>query len=339
MEKLLCSCCGAAIIPTVTEAFLTCEYCDSSVPNPYYDKEAAAEAAQPSLEETCISALLEMGAAQNLARLDPECFGSPINGIDTARAGLSISDAHQVYFLYAHTFLFLAFTDGLALTDGGLYYKCDDSAGSLSWEAFITGAISCVDRIDDQDGTLKIGSTIELPVKSDKDSRLARFLVDFHNHVYRQHTGETAPAAWAVTEPAAILHEAVQPAADNPTLLDAVLPVMGALLTGSAARRQTIAKRAPAMHPTSRPTAHKDRKDHIQMPRPLHSQPHHRPAAPLGKPAVTGKPGMPGIQSRPASPKRPGGMSGPQSRPGNPQRPGGMPGGQRRPGGPGKGRR
>lgn len=331
MNKLICTCCNAPIVPTTTQPFLTCAYCDTSMPNPYYSQSDAAEAAQPSLEETCLSTLLEMGAAQNLAKLDPDCFGSPINGVDSARAGLSISDAHSVYLLYAHTFLLIAFSDGLALTDGGLYYKCDSGAGRLSWEAFITGAISCVDRTDDQDGTLKIGSSIELAVKSEKDSRLARFLVDFHNHVYHQHTGETAPAAWAVTEPAAAVQAEAD--ADTPSLLGTVLPAVGALLGGSVLRKQTIARRAPAMYPTSRPTVRQDRRDHVEPPRPLHSQPHQRTGMTFGKPGNMsqrrpGGMGMPGGQRSPGGAGGPGGMGGP--------------GGQRRPsgmGGPGKGRR
>lgn len=339
MEKLICSCCTAPITPTITQAFLTCEYCGTSTKNPYYDEAAAAEAAKPSLEELCLSTLREMGAAQNLTKLDPDCFGDPINGNDAARMGLSISDAHQMYLLYAHTFLFVAFSDGLALTDGGLYYKCDSGAGSLSWEAFITGAITCVDRNDDQDGTLKIGSTIELAVKSDKDSRLARFLVDFHNHVYHQHTGETAPAAWAVTVPAAAAAEEEKDA----SLLGTVLPVFGALLGTSASKRKTVAQRTPAMHPTSRPTVRQDRRDHVEPPRPLHSQPHHRSA---GKaPMTSARPGSMGRASgsgRPVSAKlpsmqqRPGAASRPsvQPRPGVMNRPGmmGKPGGQPRPG-------
>ncbi len=326
MEKMICSCCSAAIVPNVTQTFLTCEYCDTSIPNPYYNEAAAAEASKPTLQESCIAALLEMGKNQNLSKLDPDCFGDPINGIDTARAGLSIPDAQKVYFLYAHTILLLAFSDGLALTDGGLYYKCDSGEGSLSWEAFITGAISCVDPADGQDGMLRIGSTVEIAVKSDKDSRLARFLVDFHNHVYQLHTGESAPAAWAVTEPSASFAEE----ADSPSLLGTVLPAVGALLGGSAIRRQTIARRAPAMHPTSRPTVHQDRRDHVDPPRPLHSQPRH--------PGGFGGMNPPGRQ--------PGGMGRPESsgRPGNPGRPGGMnrPGNMGRPGSsgrPGKGRR
>lgn len=313
MEKLICSCCGAAIVPNIASAFLTCEYCDISIPNPRYDESAAAAAAKPSLEETCITTLLEMGQDQNLAKLDPDCFGTPINGVDSARAGLSIPDGQQVYLLYQHTLLFLAFSDGLALTDGGVYYKCDAGEGSLSWGAFVTAAISCADRSGDQDGTLKIGSAIELPVKNDKDSRLARFLVDFHNHVYHLHTGETAPAAWAVTEGVSTAEEA-----DSPSLLGTVLPAVGALLTGSALRRQTNLRRTPMMHPTSRPTVPQDRRGHVQPPRPLHSQP--RRTNPLRPGGMMGRPGT----GRPQGPGRPGGMGGAggMGRPGNPGRPG-----------------
>lgn len=313
MEKMICACCGAAITPTTTQAFLTCEYCDTAVPNPYYDEAAAAEAAKPSLEAACIAKLLEMGAAQNLDKLDPDCFGNPINGIDTARAGLSISDADRVYFLYAHTILLLGFSDGLALTDSGLYYKSGSDAGRLPWDAFITDAISCIDHTDAQNGTLKIGSSVEIEVKSEKDSRLARFLVDFHNHMYRLHTGETAPSAWCVTEPAASSAEQ-----QDGSLLGSLLPAVGALLGASAIRRKTLPQRTPTMHPTSRPTVHLDRRDHVEPPRPLHSQPHRRPNGPS-------TPGRPDDQ------RRPGGM-------GNQRRPGGM-GGQRGPGGPGRGRR
>lgn len=307
MEKLICSCCGAAMTPNVVQAYLTCEYCDTSIPNPRYDAAAAAEAAKPSLDETCIAKLLEMGQSAKLDSLDPDCFGQPINGIDNARAGLSIPDAQRVYFLYAHTFLRLAFSDGLALTDGGLYYKCSSGEGSLAWDAFITAPISCTDRSGDQDGALRIASSIEIDVKSDKDSRLARFLVDFHNHVYQQHTGSTAPSDWSVTERAAAAEDS------SPSLLGTVLPTVGALLGASRVRR-SVSRRIPTMHPAGHPTVRQDRRDHIETPRPLHSQPH-----------------------RPGGTSRPGGMS----HPGGTSRPGGMgrPGGMSRPGGPGKGRR
>ena len=328
MEKLLCSGCGAAIVPNNTQPFLTCEYCDTSMSNPYYDQSAAtqaAEAAKPSPAENAVAALLEMGQAQNLADLDRSCFGNPINGIDNARVGLSIPDAQRVYFLYAHNILLLGFSEGLALTDDGLYYSCDSGKGSLSWEAFITGAIACVDYADGQDGTLKIGSSVEIGVKSEKDSRLARFLVDFHNHMYHQYTGETAPASWAVTEPT--LSAAQE---KDSSLLGTVLPVVGALLGTNVARKQTVVQRVPTMHSTSRPTVRQDRRDQVEPPRPLHSQPHHRPAQ--KSPGMAARPGM-GSQRGPAM--------GTQRGPGNQRRPGGM-GGQRGPGGmggPGRGRR
>lgn len=310
MEKMLCSSCCAALPLQITHPFLRCEYCGTSVANPFYDAAAAAPAEKPTLAKLSLTALQELGTAQKLAQLDPNCFGNPINGIDAARAGLSIPDDQQVYLLYAHTFLFLAFSDGFALTDGGLYYEADGQEGSLSWEAFITGPVSCVDRTDAQEGTLKIGSGVSLPVKSEKDSRLARFLVDFHNHVYRQHTGETAPATWAVTEPVAAVKE------EEPTLLDTVLPGLGALLGGSNKPRQTVLRRTPTLHPTSRPSALQDRRAHVQPPRPLHSQPHHRPVSPgmQRRPGSMGGPGGPGHSGKPGRPGGPGRSGGPGRR-------------------------
>ena len=317
MEKIICSACGAAIVPNVTQPFLTCAYCDTAVNNPYYDASAAKEAAKPSLDAMCLQELMKMGQDQNLTKLDADCFGTPIRGIDGPRAGLAVSDAHDIYFLYEHSVLLLGFMDGLALTDGGVYYACDSGKGRLSWEGFINGAIACVDK-GDENGTLRIGSTVELPVKSDKDSQLARFLVDFHNHMYQLHTGEAAPAAWAVTEPAALQAE------EKDSLLGTLLPAVGTLLTASTARK-TIAQRTSTMRPTSHPTAPADRRNHVTPPRPLHSQQHHRPA------------------QRPMQPQRTG-MGGPAMRPGNPGRPGnaGRSGGMGRPvgpGGPGRGRR
>ena len=363
MEKLICSCCCATLVPNIDKPFLTCEYCDANIPNPYYDETAAAEAAKPDLTALCLTALKEMGAAQNLARLDQDCFGDPIEGVDTARAGLQIDDADRIYFLYTHSFLLLVFHDGLALTDSGLYYKDEEGEGRLSWEAFVTSPISCVDRAEDQDGTLRIGSSIELPVKSDKDASLARFLVDYHNHVYRLHTGETAPATWAVTEPVVAVQTAAVPEKE-PSLLNTVLPAVGALLGGSVLNRQnqqtrqTILRRTPTLHPTGHPTLRQDRNARLEPARPLYAQPHHRkvapnrPAAPNGMDKFVAQP-RPGAIGRPGNPSRPDGMGklggqprpGAIGRPGNPNRPGAMgsgrrePGGMGRPGGPGKGRR
>lgn len=309
MTKMICSCCGAPIVPSITQAFLICEYCDTSAPNPHYDQSAAEQAAKPSASEICIASLLEMGEAQNLDNLDSSCFGKPIHAIAAARAGLSIPDAQQVYFLYAHTILLLGFSDGLALTDGGVYYSCDSGKGSLSWDAFVTGAVSCTDRTGSQNGTLKIGSGVELGVKSEKDSRLARFLVDFHNHAYHLYTGETAPAAWNVSE-------APDAEENDPSLLDVLLPTAAALLGGSAVRkqptvnRQTIVRRVSGMHPTNHPTVHLDRRQQIHPPRPLQFQPHHHPA--IGKPNRADRPGGPGSMRGPGGQHRVGGgMRGP----------------------------
>lgn len=360
METMTCACCSAKLVPTTLTPFLTCEYCDTSIPNPHYDEAAAAaataEAAKPDAAALALASLKEMGAAQNLAGLDRSCFGDPINAIDAARAGLSIPDDEQVYFLYEHTFLFVAFSDGLALTDGGVYYSCDSGKGSLSWEAFVTGSISCVDEADDVDGTLKIGSGVELAVKDEKDSRLARFLVDFHNHVYHQYTGETAPASWAVTEPAA--SAAVSTQAEGGSLLGSVLPGIGALVgsailgTGTTRRTPTARTssilRTPTVHPTSRPTVQRDRREHVTPPRPLNVPNHQRPTgrpggiggfggqrSPGGNRPMTSRPttSRPGGVSRPAG-SQPDRMSG-QRKPGSGSRPGGMGGSQsqRKPGG------
>ena len=350
MEKLICSSCCAPIVPTNAKPFLTCDYCGTNVSNPYYDESAAAAAAReekPDLKTICVQTLREMGSAQNLAALDPDCFGDPITGVDSARAALSIPDDQQVYFLISHTVLLIAFSDGLALTDGGLYYSCDGTSGCLSWEAFITGAISCTDENDGQDGVLRIGSTVEVPVRNEKDSRLARFLVDFHNHVYHQYTGQSAPASWCVTEAVAAPEE------ENPSLLGTVLPMIGTILGGATGRRQTNVRRAPTLHPTSRPTVRQDRRDNVQPPRPLHSSPHRRPVAPpqnpqpdrhrvpVNRPNLKGLPDIqrrPAINARPAvapksaSPARPG-----ANRPGTSARPGSnRPGNANRPGKPGR---
>ena len=348
METMICNCCGAKLVPTTLTPFLTCEYCDTSIPNPHYDAAAAtavAEAAEkPVLQDVCLSALREMGTAQNLIALDRSCFGDPLNGIDAARAGLAIPDDQQVYFLYEHTFLFIAFSDGLALTDGGLYYSCDNGKGSLSWEAFVTAPISCVDHADDADGTLKIGSSVELAVKDEKDSRLARFLVDFHNHVYQQHTGETAPATWAVTEPVTAASAAVQE--EGGSLLGSMLPgigaVLGSAILGGNTPRRTTARTSsilhtPTVHPVNRPTVRQDRHEHMTPPRPLNVPTHHRPARHAEQSDTTrqtnarpgnnnrpafGQPGRVDVKRKPAFPDRPGGAAA-QRKPASPARPGG----------------
>lgn len=338
MEKMLCPSCGAPIIPTVTQAFLTCEYCGSSVANPHYSEAAAAEAARsakPDTKAICVKTLIEMGQSENLDSVDPDCFGNPIYQGDSARSALSIPDDEQLYFLYAHSILLLGFSEGIALTDGGLYYSCGGEKGSRSWDAFITGAISCADRVNKQDGTLRIGSSITISVDSDRDSRLARFLVDFHNHAYHLCTGEAAPASWTVTEP----RVTADAADDDPSLLGTILPAVGALLGGSSLLRSTGGSRTVTMHPAGRPTIFQDRREQAQPPRPLHTQPHHRPAQPVrhkpAHPAPNGRPiprtparpGL-GLSTRPA-PGRPGTQRSPgMNRPG-PQRGPGKPGGRR----------
>lgn len=307
MEKMICPGCGAPITPNNTQAFLVCEYCGTSASNPHYDETAAKEAAKPSLDESCVQTLIEMGRNENLSSLDSDCFGTPLHGADSIRMALTIPDAEQVYFVYAHSILLLGFSEGFALTDGGLYYKCDGGSGSKTWEAFVTGAIACEDRGGrKQDGTLSIGTGLSIGVTSDKDSRLACFLVDFHNRMYQQHTGETAPAAWTVTSYDG--EEAEEEGGSS--LLSGILPVAGALLGGNLLRRQTIAKRSPEMRPVGRPTVRQDRRNQVQPPRPLQSQPHQRPGRqmrPAGRQGMDRRGGMGGPGGR-------GGMGGPGGR-------------------------
>ncbi|MBR3763683.1 MAG: hypothetical protein IKK57_03925 [Clostridia bacterium] len=289
MQKMTCAGCCAPLVPSTTAAFLTCEYCGTTVANPHYNAEAAAQATadvKPDIAALALATLREMGQSQNLSGIDADCFGDPIHGASSARIALSIPDGEQMYFLYDHTILFVAFSDGMALTDTGLYYQCDSSAGKLSWKTFITGAIACTDEEDGQDGELRIGSSIVIAVKSEKESRLARFLVDFHNQVYHQYTGDAAPADWCVAEPAAI---AAQQEESGVSGIGTVLGGLGALLgasavTGKATRSTSglrtmsnLLQHTPTAHPTSHPTRRQDRTLHTEPPRPLHTQPHHRP--------------------------------------------------------------
>ncbi|MBQ2954001.1 MAG: hypothetical protein IJE07_10730 [Clostridia bacterium] len=277
MENLICSCCGAKLVPTTTTAFLTCEYCDNSISNPHYDAAAASEAARPDVTATALSTLREMGAKQNLASIDADCFGEPITGVDSARRGLSIPDGEQVWFLLAHNIIILGFSDGLALTDTGLYYSCDSGSGSLSWETFINGGIACVQSTDDREGVLQIGSGLKLTLKGDKDARLAAFLVDFHNQVYQVCTGQTAPSDWCVHQQSSASAAGTEEE-DGPSLLDAALSGLG-LLFGTSTATRVLGRNATA-YPTSHPTVRQDRRDHVEPPRPLHTQPHRRPAQP-----------------------------------------------------------
>ena len=337
MEKMICSSCCAPLAPSTATAFLTCEYCGTTVANPHYDAsaaEAAAASAKPDVVALALAALREMGQSQNLCSIDADCFGDPIHGASAARIALSIPDGEQLYFLYDHTLLFVAFTDGLALTDTGLYYQCDGGTGKLSWEAFITGAISCTDEENGQDGELCIGSSITLPVKSEKDSTLARFLVDFHNHVYHQYTGETAPAGWCVTEPAAaaVQQQETGTGTGIGTVLGGLGALLGATAISGATNRSSSAVRSAArilqptttVRPTSHPTRRQDRVAHMEQPSPLHTQPHRRPDARPTPSTQAGKAKSvrSALNNGPAAPARPAPNRSLRDVPAAPARPG-----------------
>jgi len=54
MEKLICSSCGATLTPNNTQPFLTCEYCETTVPNAHYEQGAGS--AVPTVDlRRCVS--------------------------------------------------------------------------------------------------------------------------------------------------------------------------------------------------------------------------------------------------------------------------------------------
>lgn len=321
VEKMICSSCGATLIPNTIQPALVCEYCDTAVANPYYVESDAIAAAQPTLPEMCVQTLVEMGRAENLADVDENCFGEPIQNADTARAAMKIPDGEKLYFLYDHQSLLGMvlgmLTEGIALTDNGLYYLCDGKAGSRSWEAFITGAISCVDRASWQDeGRLSIGTSLSVAVSSDTDSRLARFLIDFHNRVYHKHTGQTAPDSWSVTAGQAQQEQVLAQTVQTGTLAGTVLTAARSLLQRSAAQRHVV-QRPTVMRTVKRP---EPARHHVQRPEPPRS--------------VRQQPPVHRQQT-----ERPGGMFRPSAGPGGRGGMGGPRGGHGGPGGPGRGRR
>lgn len=327
MDKMLCPGCCAPLSPNTIQAFLTCEYCGTAVPNAYYEESDAKAAAVPTLDETCVQTLVEMGEREKLAELNERCFGNPLPSADSVRAALDIPNEAKVYLVMDHVNILGSIKEAYALTDNGLYYKCGDDEGSRSWEAFITSPISCVDRGTwREDGTLSLGTALTFSIDSDEDSRLARFLIDFHNHVYRLHTGEAAPSAWSLTEYPA--EEGVQ---SDDTGLEGILGTAGiagtvlsaarSLLTGSSSR-QTI--RSVPHRPVVIPPTHKPSPSKYHMTK----QELHRPARKTS-PLVRTQPIRP---AKPAAAARPGNMqpSRPQrmDRPGGTSRPAGMPGGR-----------
>ena len=101
MEKIICASCGATMTPNSTQPFLTCEYCDTTVPNAYYNESAAKAAAEPTLADICLQTLRDMGADAKLSQQDANAFGNPLYIAETSRAALNIPDSENVYLLYA----------------------------------------------------------------------------------------------------------------------------------------------------------------------------------------------------------------------------------------------
>lgn len=299
MEKIICSSCGATMTPNTTHPFLVCEYCDTTVPNAYYDVQSAKADAEPTLEETCVAELIEMGQNEKLAETDGTCFGTPLFIADATRAALEIPDSENVYLLYDRFSLLGSLKEGFALTESGLYYKHGNDTGRRSWESFITGAISCTEPSGlFQDGSLSIGTSLSFAVSGDADARLARFVIDFHNHVYQKRTGEAAPASWTIRSAQTASEAELLQEGDSPSLGQAVLGAAATLLTGGtllSRARTNAARRRPQLH--ARPAA--PRIVNRSMPeRPAH-QPPVRPgsAKPLRKPHMQ-QPARPGMGGR-----------------------------------------
>lgn len=290
MEKIICASCGATMTPNNTQPFLTCEYCDTTVPNAYYSESAAAAAipAQVTLNESCVKTLLEMGRDEKLASVDENCFGEPLLIADVIRAELEIPQEEQAYLLYDRFSLLGSFKEGFALTDTGMYYKYDGETGRRSWEAFITAPISGVGQSGlFQDGALQVGTGLTFGVANDDDSRIARFVVDLHNRLYLRQTGSNAPASWRFRS-AEVSRTIPGASVSRPSTAQTLIGAAASLLLGSSltgARhpqlhtrpanplvigRKPVAPQKPAPRPaTVRPTGAK----------PLR-KPHHQTAAP-----------------------------------------------------------
>ena len=121
MEKIICASCGATLTPNTTQAFLTCEYCDTTVPNAYYHESDAKAAAEPTLEEICVKALLEMGENEQLADADESCFGNPVPSSRSAREAMGIPEEDKVYLLLDHLTILGSIKEGFALTDSSIF--------------------------------------------------------------------------------------------------------------------------------------------------------------------------------------------------------------------------
>lgn len=317
MEKIICSSCGATLTPNSTQPFLTCEYCDTTVPNAHY-VQGEGSGANVDLPALCVQKLIEMGEGENLASVAEGCFGNPIQSAHAARDAMEIPGREKVYFVMDRSSILWSVEEGLALTDTGLYYKHDGEAGKRSWESFITGAIACTAGDSKQDpGTLSIGSGLSFSITTEEDARLARFLVDYHNQVYRQYTGESAPESWTAAEAAPQEEEESYGLTD---VLGKVATVAGALL---GTRRHTVIPRSVVQRPVVQrsyrqqpPARPAMRRQEPQRPRQPMGQQAHRPHndRPGGMFRPSGNHGGPGGRGGHGGPGGRGGMGGPGGR-------------------------
>jgi len=261
-----------------------------------------------------------MGEGENLAAVADNCFGNPIREAGTARSAMEIPDREKVYLVMDRSTIFWSVEEGLALTDGGLYYRHDGESGKRSWEAFVTGAIAFSDGSSKQNpGTLSIGTGLTFSITTEEDARLARFLVDYHNQVYRKYTGETAPAAWTVTGSAVAEEESQGIGLGG--ILGTVATVAGALMRNNHQRnvvQRSIVQR-PAVQRTFRqqaPARPQPRREAPPRPapQPMHRQHSERPGGMFRTGGVHGGPGGRGGMGGPGGRGGRGGMGGPGGR-------------------------
>ena len=313
MEKMLCTSCGATLTPDVSAPFLTCAYCDTAVPNPHYDGTAAPE--EPDLAAQCVATLLEMGEGELKGCAS---FGRPLQEAYAAREALEIPGDENVYLVYAHSTIWRTFSEGFAMADSGVYYLDGSNKGRRTWEAFITGGVSAVDRAGrSEDGALTLGACT-FPINSDEDSKLARFVCDFYRCMYQRHTGQAAPAAWQEAPAAASVGQTVAKATVAGTVLNAAGNLLRRAIVQRAVQRPTLqhpAVRREARRPAM-PAGRVERPARPSPIQPTRLQPpgaRHQPRsahpAGQGRPGSTGRLG--GRGGRGPGGRGPGGIGGP----------------------------
>ena len=176
------------------------EWYEEELPEDEEDEETGEDI---DLEALCIERLTEMGE-----RLEHDAwlhFGTPLekdNQLEKLCATLGVPEDEDVYISYDTT-VFGSGKHGLILSDSGLSYKAGGllgTQGSLTWEEFILGPIRYEMHQPGNagdNGYLRICDKVTFSIL-ESQSAFARFLVRFHNEVYREYTGERSPREWGI---------------------------------------------------------------------------------------------------------------------------------------------